>query len=193
MIIHSPLFLFFFLMIRRPPRSTLFPYTTLFRSERRVAEGEGSVIGDRRHEAARPGAPSIVRGGEAAELQPRESKTEPGKELNLGACRGVITHRDVPASPYGRCLALGGEFEWPRLDYARAKGDDVVQRRVIDLDVKRVVASSVSATALLLARNRGEDNRNQSRLHSPLEPLRQFAAAGTENDTTLDASVVTTA
>src|SRR2546430_11378763 len=28
---HSQLF-FFFLMIRRPPRSTLFPYTTLFRS-----------------------------------------------------------------------------------------------------------------------------------------------------------------
>src|SRR5438270_9721096 len=27
--------LFFFLMIRRPPRSTLFPYTTLFRSGRR--------------------------------------------------------------------------------------------------------------------------------------------------------------
>src|SRR2546422_4570441 len=26
---------FFFLMIRRPPRSTLFPYTTLFRSQRR--------------------------------------------------------------------------------------------------------------------------------------------------------------
>src|SRR5688572_32472839 len=27
-------FIFFFLMIRRPPRSTLFPYTTLFRSFR---------------------------------------------------------------------------------------------------------------------------------------------------------------
>src|SRR5690349_23856865 len=27
---------FFFLMIRRPPRSTLFPYTTLFRSARRI-------------------------------------------------------------------------------------------------------------------------------------------------------------
>src|SRR5258708_30887468 len=27
-----PCFPFFFLMIRRPPRSTLFPYTTLFRS-----------------------------------------------------------------------------------------------------------------------------------------------------------------
>src|ERR1041385_854221 len=31
---------FFFLMIRRPPRSTLFPYTTLFRSE-----GQGHALG----------------------------------------------------------------------------------------------------------------------------------------------------
>src|SRR3712207_8144006 len=36
---------FFFLMIRRPPRSTLFPYTTLFRSieERRSAAAERHV------------------------------------------------------------------------------------------------------------------------------------------------------
>src|SRR3712207_9103149 len=33
---------FFFLMIRRPPRSTLFPYTTLFRSS---TEFEGRGIG----------------------------------------------------------------------------------------------------------------------------------------------------
>ena len=31
---------FFFLMIRRPPRSTLFPYTTLFRSGGRVSRSE---------------------------------------------------------------------------------------------------------------------------------------------------------
>src|SRR2546422_2273045 len=31
-------YLFFFLMIRRPPRSTLFPYTTLFRSEINLEE-----------------------------------------------------------------------------------------------------------------------------------------------------------
>src|SRR5207244_10932320 len=31
---------FFFLMIRRPPRSTLFPYTTLFRSGARVRLGQ---------------------------------------------------------------------------------------------------------------------------------------------------------
>src|SRR3712207_7753381 len=33
---------FFFLMIRRPPRSTLFPYTTLFRSGGRAASASGS-------------------------------------------------------------------------------------------------------------------------------------------------------
>src|SRR5690554_293570 len=31
---HLAFFIFFFLMIRRPPRSTLFPYTTLFRSNK---------------------------------------------------------------------------------------------------------------------------------------------------------------
>src|SRR6266852_9818122 len=31
-LIHASEYFFFFLMIRRPPRSTLFPYTTLFRS-----------------------------------------------------------------------------------------------------------------------------------------------------------------
>src|SRR5438477_6156296 len=32
-------FQFFFLMVRRPPRSTLFPYTTLFRSRRQHLHG----------------------------------------------------------------------------------------------------------------------------------------------------------
>src|SRR2546430_3607165 len=41
-----PIF-FFFLMIRRPPRSTLFPYTTLFRSRvRRRAPGQTAADHD---------------------------------------------------------------------------------------------------------------------------------------------------
>src|SRR3989442_10721715 len=40
------MFFFFFLMIRRPPRSTLFPYTTLFRSDLRATlEAAGTPIG----------------------------------------------------------------------------------------------------------------------------------------------------
>src|SRR4029078_13733818 len=38
-IIHLPLDFFLFLMIRRHPRSTLFPYTTLFRSSGRTSGG----------------------------------------------------------------------------------------------------------------------------------------------------------
>src|SRR2546430_11838905 len=41
-------FAFFFLMIRRPPRSTLFPYTTLFRS-RRSAVLAGRPAADNDH------------------------------------------------------------------------------------------------------------------------------------------------
>src|SRR3712207_7318180 len=52
--------LFFFLMIRRPPRSTLFPYTTLFRSGQPHLVLQGRPVPDRlpaRHgsEGAREG------------------------------------------------------------------------------------------------------------------------------------------
>src|SRR5947199_7603854 len=47
-------------MLRRPPRSTLFPYTTLFRSVRRIARVPGRVVrelrllpGRARHEPLR--------------------------------------------------------------------------------------------------------------------------------------------
>src|SRR3712207_7391107 len=36
--------LFFFLMIRRPPRSTLFPYTTLFRSKKRLKSTSTTLV-----------------------------------------------------------------------------------------------------------------------------------------------------
>src|SRR6266581_5576345 len=51
----------FFLMIRRPPRSTLFPYTTLFRS--RGAEGPRRLLpGVRRHQRAGGGHPAAPQG-----------------------------------------------------------------------------------------------------------------------------------
>src|SRR2546427_11962299 len=49
-------YLFFFLMIRRPPRSTLFPYTTLFRSAEvylRAFVPEGQIGRVRLSQAAR--------------------------------------------------------------------------------------------------------------------------------------------
>src|SRR3712207_8690351 len=69
--------LFFFLMIRRPPRSTLFPYTTLFRSPAGAAHHPlGSATG-----GAHRGEPGV-------QVVPR-----PG-----AACRGVECN-DVHAQP----------------------------------------------------------------------------------------------
>src|SRR3712207_8120538 len=45
--------LFFYLMIRRPPRSTLFPYTTLFRSDEELVRAWPAARPDARRPAAR--------------------------------------------------------------------------------------------------------------------------------------------
>src|SRR5215208_7682378 len=57
--------LFFFLMIRRPPRSTLFPYTTLFRSRR---------VEHRRRE--RGGRRAAARAGRRAEPAVADARSE---------------------------------------------------------------------------------------------------------------------
>src|SRR2546422_7540858 len=54
---------FFFLMIRRPPRSTLFPYTTLFRSR----TGEARARLDERDHRARGDVEALER---ALEVEP---------------------------------------------------------------------------------------------------------------------------
>src|SRR5688572_31468289 len=54
--------MFFFLMIRRPPRSTLFPYTTLFRSHRRQGAGRDGVLEARREEGGELGPTTTCRG-----------------------------------------------------------------------------------------------------------------------------------
>src|SRR2546422_3087782 len=56
MLRRPPSFSFFFLMIRRPPRSTLFPYTTLFRSQDdagRLAAQQAARANRRQHQCKR--------------------------------------------------------------------------------------------------------------------------------------------
>src|SRR5258708_14386662 len=58
---------FFFLMIRRPPRSTLFPYTTLFRSlvldRRTVARADAFDLAGIDRRAMQVRADQLMRGG----------------------------------------------------------------------------------------------------------------------------------
>src|SRR3989454_9285691 len=84
---------FFFLMIRRPPRSTLFPYTTLFRSEgvrpARTDLMPGSSI---RGACAVPNAPDVDRWGRShrgCALRSEEHTSELQSPCNL-VCRLLL-------------------------------------------------------------------------------------------------------
>src|SRR2546430_9180726 len=97
------LLFFFFLMIRRPPRSTLFPYTTLFRSTSSVTCEWNSDFPVRRT-LARLWAPRSIRSEEhTSELQ---------SQSNL-VCRLLLakttppprSHPPRPTPPRRRCAA----------------------------------------------------------------------------------------
>src|SRR3712207_8147794 len=78
--------IFFFLMIRRPPRSTLFPYTTLFRSSPSVAddldvvpvgvEDEGAVVVRVVLGAQAGGAVVLVAGGDRRGVERVDRRSE---------------------------------------------------------------------------------------------------------------------
>src|SRR3989475_10570937 len=106
---------FFFLMIRRPPRSTLFPYTTLFRShvaarlrsghtltdlpgeplqsaaEHAMIVGGLGVLGDARlTPGRRPGVMEIVGERDDRDFGPRH---DPSRLLPLGRLAVQVRHR----------------------------------------------------------------------------------------------------
>src|SRR2546430_7114129 len=83
---NSSVLCFFFLMIRRPPRSTLFPYTTLFRSFK-TANGKAYDKPLRRD-----GEPSAERGSDPFPWQNRRSEehtSELQSQSNL-VCRLLL-------------------------------------------------------------------------------------------------------
>src|SRR3712207_8232143 len=74
------LFYIFFLMIRRPPRSTLFPYTTLFRSRRGDDGGRDDGCGRSWPGRADVAATQAGRGAAAAARRgPRDGVARSGR------------------------------------------------------------------------------------------------------------------
>src|SRR2546428_12876729 len=107
---------FFFLMIRRPPRSTLFPYTTLFRS--RLFQGGvglgGRVSGERAVHARLVG---LEAGGALARGEQRAQRGARGRVLDDPAPRpgsvrlepvGEAEQVHQPVEDVGLELGAGG-------------------------------------------------------------------------------------
>src|SRR3712207_7573909 len=92
---------FFFLMIRRPPRSTLFPYTTLFRSTRRACAPRPSAPGSGCDPRPRPRPPrtrctsSRLTGGRS------EEHTSELQSRQYLVCRLLLEKKKI--SYYFRC------------------------------------------------------------------------------------------
>src|SRR3712207_8716011 len=83
--------LFFFLMIRRPPRSTLFPYTTLFRSGREQDRPPGlRVAGDGLDEPPRGGDQHVP--GRAVAGVRRQRVHEDRKSTRLNSRHANISY-----------------------------------------------------------------------------------------------------
>src|SRR2546427_7933137 len=79
---------FFFLMIRRPPRSTLFPYTTLFRSHDPRGRGPADGAADRRPLQRRPPHAGGLRAGET----PRRVSARDRKSTRLNSSHSQISY-----------------------------------------------------------------------------------------------------
>src|SRR3712207_7403957 len=88
-------------MIRRPPRSTLFPYTTLFRSRHQVADenfdgfGLADSFGDARNEEVRKDA--VSRAHRAAFGRSEEHTSELQSRQYL-VCRLLLEKKITPIS-----------------------------------------------------------------------------------------------
>src|SRR5690348_17791855 len=90
----------FFLMIRRPPRSTLFPYTTLFRSRAEIRAGEEQ----------REAVPAVARGGHRErERRSEEHTSELQSPVHL-VCRLLLEKKKsgVPGGAQARGKSRGG-------------------------------------------------------------------------------------
>src|SRR5918995_1965460 len=90
---------FFFLMIRRPPRSTLFPYTTLFRSRPPAVPGDqtsprlalASAWGSRDRKSTRLNSSHLVISYAVFCLKKKNERDEPHR------------HRDAQSQQYLEC------------------------------------------------------------------------------------------
>src|SRR5256885_6732189 len=82
-------------MIRRPPRSTLFPYTTLFRSRHIICQREGRILDDRDSVA-------VSLQGFVDTLPTRsvyEAAVDQNDVLHIGMCARLY-HENLPERTY---------------------------------------------------------------------------------------------
>src|SRR3712207_8046867 len=99
-------------MIRRPPRSTLFPYTTLFRSDPHAGEFAAFPVGLHRDHAlaAAPLGPVLREGRALAETARSEEHTSELQSRQYLVCR-LLLEKKKNASQMAH-LTTGTVLDW---------------------------------------------------------------------------------
>src|SRR6266516_2696570 len=171
-----PLF-FFFLMIRRPPRSTLFPYTTLFRPRTRRRRPL------HRHVRERPDMRLRRRGSEGGRRALASSRGN-GRLRAARACRLRQLGRRY-ADSVSRAVVLAG-VRTPIGRYGGALSDvrpDDLAATVIAEAVRHAgaPAEQIEDVYFGCANYAGEDNRNIARMAVLLAGLPESVAGVTVN------------
>src|SRR3712207_7192112 len=87
----------FFLMIRRPPRSTLFPYTTLFRSPGPGSTGTATAPSAPR---GRPGRPGPTASPARIDMTRSEEHTSELQSRQYLVCRLLLEKKKKNISPF---------------------------------------------------------------------------------------------
>src|SRR5256885_16857794 len=134
------LYIFFFLMIRRPPRSTLFPYTTLFRSRHGLLRTVPALLRRDGADRSAVGADSPPRTRPAGPRRP----APPGRRHDPGAPRPPGGSAGLPADAHrgpvrGRRAGTrpGPDQPDPDADVGRARD----HRRARELGLHRPAAA----------------------------------------------------
>src|SRR5947207_7350571 len=94
------MFLFFFLMIRRPPRSTLFPYTALFRSVDFLFDQSVFV---------RAAVSGVVREGAIAGCRSEEHTSELQSHSDL-VCRLLLEKKKISTNKYNKVKRINHQI-----------------------------------------------------------------------------------
>src|SRR3989449_1949645 len=109
-------FNFFFLMIRRPPRSTLFPYTTLFRSLRDVARHPARARhGDPHDGVDAPAGDRLLQGQRAQDGAGHHGRGGPLHRVARAGAGVQDRPVEVEGAARGRGRPAGVEVRHPRL------------------------------------------------------------------------------
>src|SRR2546425_9603111 len=98
---------FFFLMIRRPPRSTLFPYTTLFRSySQAIVEGDFIFVAGQG--PINPGTGSLELGDVRAETKRVRSEEHTSELQSLAylVCRLLLEKKKKYQSAHNSSIEI---------------------------------------------------------------------------------------